>query len=72
MADREFAVLFQKQNDKVSVKAAGGRLVYPGKPTRVLPWDKEGQGRGECGGWRRVPRRGERSGPVCPKVRVNL
>lgn len=48
MADREFAVLFQKQNDKVSIKAAGGRLVYPGQPTRVLLWDKEGQGGGEC------------------------
>lgn len=66
-----FAVPFQNQYDKVSVKAARGRLVYPGKPTWVLLWNKDGQGGGECGGWRRVLRRWQRSGPVCPKVRVN-
>lgn len=38
-----FAVPFQNQYDKVSAKAARGRLVYPGKPTWVLLWNKEGQ-----------------------------
>lgn len=72
-AVREFAVFFQDPCDKISARAPRGRPEHLGQPAQALlfcaTWN--GGGGHAMGVGRRVPRRWERSGPVCPKVDVN-
>lgn len=60
--------MFFQTHDKISARAARGRLECPGQPKRALPWNMVWG----VGGGGRVPRSGERGGLACPKVGVNL